>query len=279
MLAAYPFGLLAATFVTGCGGNEGTDNFDWMELGLESATGSQAVPSPPSVILTNSLDPEALVPTDIGVHALQGMSAETTASLRSPGGALLRQLLKYAVDCALDVGSHFDFFWVDSTGAQRSESYAGHWALGSGWLNHPLSLSDQQAVSACLAARTNWYGQEVTISMRGSSPKLEAAASEMVQFSRREGTFWGNLFSSDAHLHACYDAPNRLYARTKHRDCAAGHVESNSVLECGMIKIVGPCDQACFGPTLAGYYSSCSTQLGGGSAGAQTPQVITVFLQ
>ncbi|HRI70855.1 MAG TPA: hypothetical protein PK156_41765 [Polyangium sp.] len=279
IIAARTFALLAMTVAVGCIGNEDVAGFDELESSFDSAALGQVDPADVSVVIANSLAPSALVPTDLGIHSLSNMSAATASSLRSANGASLRDLLEYAVGCALDVGDNFEFFWFDANGVKRQESYNGALGLARAWRNRALNVPEQHAVSACLAARTNWYEEPLSISQRGGLSRLSATADEINRYRYREGAFWGNLFGPTPYLQACYEESNVEYARARHRDCAAGHVESDSVVDCGMIAIVGSCQETCIGLTAGGYYFGCSARQEGLPPDVSMHLAVTVFLE
>lgn len=280
-LTAFPFVLVVAASVTGCGADMDDALERCGEAEVDSLVYSPEYPSTQSIVIANSLDPMALTPSDLGVHPLSisGMSTTTVALVTGPSGTLVRQLLKYAVGCALDTQSRFEFSWFDATGAIHDESYAGSSGIAPAWSVRALDVAEQEWVSACLAARANWYRKEVKISMRASLPVLHGnTIGEVTSFPNSEGAFWGNLFSDTPFLHACYDSTNVTYSRLHYRDCAVGHVENGSEVECGIIDIIGPCQQTCLAPTNGGYYPSCPGASGGVPGSGQAQRVITVFL-
>ncbi len=279
IIATRTFALLALTVVVGCIGSEEVGDIGKVELEIGTVTPDQADPSDRSVIVMNALQPSALMPTDLGIHALTNMSQNTLMALQRADGAPLRQLLKYALGCALDVDDNFEFFWFDANGVKRQESDSGALGLAPSWHDRALNVPEQHAVSACLAARTNWYGEPVSTSQRGGLSRLNATVDEINRYRYHEGAFWGNLFSQKPYLHACYEESNVEYARARHRDCAAGHVELDSVLDCGMIAIVGSCQETCIGLTAGGYYFGCSAHPEGLPAEMSMHLAVTVFLE
>lgn len=70
--------------------------------------------------------------------------------------------------------------------------------LAPDWLHRPLTEDEQRWVSACLLARTNYFGVEVQISLRADhspSPALQTTDEERHEFTLHEGDFFGNLFA------------------------------------------------------------------------------------
>lgn len=178
-----------------------------------------------------SLTPEGVV--DGVMTALQQVN--TT-------GEFSRSLLKYMVSCALSPAQSFQFDWNDGFG-NRHETYYGSVGIAPEWVSGPISLAKQKRVSSCLAARTNFFGITVRISMRGSV--LGADQDEKSSYSKREGAFWGNLFSTTSYLKSCYDPANVANSRSKYRDCAAGYPNGSNTDFCGRIESVGPCSTVC----------------------------------
>jgi hypothetical protein len=214
----------------------------------------------PCSLAPNSLAPNSLAPNALSADSLDKAALDTLKS-SSPDGEHLRDLVKYAVSCALDETQSFSFSFSDATGTHE-ETYRGRLGIAPSWATEPLSDETQQRlVSACLAARTNWYGKSVTISLRSSEKPLpaETGAMERAAYSNIEGAFWGNLFAASPYLYACYAGSGPDLARAELRDCAAGHVdESGATVPCGMIQLAGPCSAVCDGFDAAdGYYPSC----------------------
>ena len=182
------------------------------------------------------------------------------------------------MSCGLDSTGSFSFSWTDDAGTLHAETYEGLLGLTPHWKTGPLMGVDGQWISACLAARVNWYGLPVQLSIRGTNRTLKKPGDdELTLYTTREGAFWGDLFSGSPAVYACYEPSSADHARELHRDCAAGHLDpQGGVSGCGIIQIVGPCADVCQNPHLErGYYSMC----GASGAPAHRSEAITVFLQ
>ncbi|HEX2570119.1 MAG TPA: hypothetical protein VH877_11220 [Polyangia bacterium] len=221
----------------------------------------------------NALNMNALNLNALNINALDPAAALT---IRSPGpkGDLARQLVRYAVGCALSPSQSFSFSWTDGTGTVHDEVYLGQLGLAPTWATAPLTSSGARWVSACLASRVNYYGTPVPISSRAPGV-LTTSSSERGTYAYEEGAFWGNVFGPTPAVFACYDLLTTSHSRARARDCAAGHADSDGYVEqCGIIQIVGPCTTSCLLPLLEGDgYSSCGSLL------SKTSETITVFLQ
>jgi hypothetical protein len=235
----------------------------------------------------NALNANALNANALNANALNANGLDPSllgdavgAALADPGaaGELSRQLFKYTVSCALSRWQSLSISWTDVAGVAHQETYPGLLGLAPTWQWYPPTETQQEWVSACLASRVNWYGVPVTISSRGRARVLETSAQELAGYPELEGAFWGNLFSATPHLSACHDPADDGSSRARLRDCAAGHLDAGgNVLPCGMIQLVGACDDVCDAPASGTtYYPGCSDAPG--DADSRTTHVVTTYL-
>lgn len=214
--------------------------------------------------------------------ALDTLDPSALATLRDPGpnGTLARSFVKYAVGCAFGTWQSFSFTWTDTSGVAHNEVYKGEMGIAPGWSTGPLDLRGQYMVSACVAARVNYYQVPVSISLRSPTEPLKSltGSQELLAYPNVEGAFWGNLWAPTPFLHACYNSATVANSRAWKRDCAAGHLNADgTVSDCGMIDIVGPCSTACQNLSSTGqYYPSCTERPG--QTSATTEFVITTAL-
>jgi hypothetical protein len=275
-------GLMVLWLIPGCGA-EG--------LGDDELLDDEAVlgEAESSLLQGNALALNALALNALALNtlsqnalALNGLDSTSLAALQDPGsnGTLARSFARYAAGCALKTSQKFTFSWQDSAGITHNESYPGELGIFPNWATGPLNDYGQRMVSACVAARVNWYETPVTISIRSLQEPLKTAvgSKELSSYPDVEGAFWGNLWGSSPFIHACYNSATVANSRSHKRDCAAGHLNADgSVSECGMIDIVGPCSQFCQGLSGAGqYYPSCVEKPGINSNSTQL--VITTAL-
>jgi hypothetical protein len=225
----------------------------------------------PNALSPNALSPNALSPNALSPNALSpnALDPKALASLQDPGagGDLSRMLLKYTVSCALDSSQSFSFSWKDSARVVHNESYPGQLGIAPEWASGPLDVQGQELVSGCLCARTNWYGVQVIISLRYVDGVLRIVIDtpEHLFYPHVEGACWGNLFSATPYVSACNVPENAQHSRSAKRDCENGHINAQGQIEeCGMIHIVGSCQDRCSAPILSGalgllgqYYPSC----------------------
>jgi hypothetical protein len=281
---AFPFVMTAAlTAIAGCNGDgQGamdpeSDSAVDAQFALESANALVPNALVPNALVPNALVPNALVPNALVPNAL---SPSALASLQDPGaaGEMSRAFLRYAVGCAFRPDQSLEFAWTDADGVEHEEEFVGALGLAPYWQSSALKEAGQRWVSACMAARTNWYGVPVMISTRARAPSLaEPSAEELAAYPNEEGAFWGNLFASTPKLYACHASANVAYARSLQRDCAAGHVDGQNVVECGIIEIVGSCEDSCDPLKSSGqYHRHCGDPA---QPTQKTGNVITVFLK
>ncbi|WP_437618347.1 hypothetical protein [Sorangium sp. So ce1151] len=245
----------------------------------------------PNALNTNALNTNALNMAALETHALNAtaLSAGELASLQNPGpnGALARDLMRYIVGCALRSNQTLSFSWTDTTGVVHPEVYRGELGIAHWWATASISNDTftQRQISACVAARVNWYGVHVMVSLRNSeTASMGSSTTERQTYTVREGAFWGNLFASPPYVRSCYSPDGVARARQLQRDCAAGHLGVNpstgapTVQQCGPMTIVGSCDTVCNRVDPNGdFYAGC-LENPATSAWVRTDQVVTSFL-
>ncbi|MDI1451977.1 hypothetical protein [Polyangium sp. 6x1] len=275
--------LVSLGTLVGCGGAEEAFEEDEGTVGEISENVVELNAIQPNAIQPNAIQPNAIQPNAIQPNALSPSSVAPNmlAALQDPGeaGRLSRTFMRYAVGCAFDPSQSFTVTWTDAQGVVQTETYVGKLGLAPGWATGPLDETGQRWVSACLAARTNWYGVTVILSLRASHDAIKHAASlERYSYPYEEGAFWGNLFAPTPYLHACVYVPNTDYARSVQRDCAAGHVGAAGIESCGLIERRGSCDAVCdsLDPNN-GFRPKCVYDATV-SPPRKTTEVVTVFL-
>ena len=214
-------------------------------------------------VVKNGIINSTTMPTDV----VSALAADTS------DGQLARILMKYIISCALPGGQSIVFDWTDSQSQLHEETYYGALGLAPDYGKDAateLPVGQQEWLSACIAARTNYYGVSVTISMRGDTGPLTTDESEQTAFNKQEGAFWGNLFADPPTLKSCHNTSNLAHSRTRLRECAAGHDESGNISACGPIVRAGDCSSVCTGsPTADGAFTNCDSG---------KTRVITTFL-
>jgi len=220
----------------------------------------------------------------ISLNALDANTLDTgnfdAMTAPGPTGDLARQFIRYAVGCAFLPSQTFSFSYTDTLGIVHDMEYRGELGVVPSWATGSLDVQGQQLVTACLAARVNYYEVSVTISARSSLEPLKTLSSdaEVVDYPDVEGAFWGNMFAADPFIVSCYHGSTVTNSRTYQRDCATGHVdESGAVVDCGPIQVVGPCSSYCMSLNGGGrYFPACRARPGVNNALVKT--VVTTAL-
>jgi hypothetical protein len=245
----FGFTLLSLTSLAGCA--DPTDSSDSEPVDQAASALTEENAMIPNAIIPNAIIPNAIIPNAIIPNALTpgAIDPSALASLADAGatGELSRMFLRYVIGCAFDSTQTFGFQWIDAAGVEHQEVYPGALGIAPRWASGPLDLAGQQLVSACVAARTNFYGTPVAISLRSSQEPLSRPSSaELDAYPLVEGAFWGNLFAPSPRLRACYVGRDAANSRAWHRDCAAGHFDGHGGTEsCGIIEILGDCADFC----------------------------------
>jgi hypothetical protein len=127
---------------------------------------------------------------------LNGLGTASFAEWFSVNKAQNAMLMKYIVQCAVAEGQARSFLDQSSGTSyqwQGSLGLAPNWASGQ-----PINEAEQQVISACLAAHVNKFGLHVSLSVLGRTAQgqpISYSAAELQAFPRREGCFFGNLFT------------------------------------------------------------------------------------
>jgi hypothetical protein len=152
-----------------------------------------------------------------------------------------RGQLKYLASCALDdqtilTGVH------DGT---RFE-FPGSMGLAPAWGDRELTVTERRWVSACILARTNFFGAPVLISMRaplGVHAVLSPTADELASHTLYEGGFFGDLFLEMPEAYVCvgpdHDADRAAQTKRK-RVCTHVDPGTGPGTRCGFVH-VGQC--------------------------------------
>jgi hypothetical protein len=209
----------------------------------------------PNAIAPNAIAPNAIAPNAIAPNAIapNALTPSAMAALQDPGtaGDLSRMWIHYAVTCALAPSQSFSYTWTDAQGTSHAVTETGSLAIAPGWATGPLDTVGQQRISACLGARTNYFGTSVLISMRDEEGPLSATttASELSTYKYVEGAFWGNIFTSNPYLNACDVPADVAHSDATNRVCASGYTDpsTGATVPCGMIALAGACQNVCAG--------------------------------
>jgi len=123
------------------------------------------------------------------------LASNTLSAAALTSGALIetvegRDVYSYIVSCALPAGQSVTV--KDSK--KVSYTFPGEVGLAPQWATTTPTVSQRRWVTACVLARTNYYGVPIQISMRGANSALAVSTGEASTFVRAEGAFYGDLF-------------------------------------------------------------------------------------
>ena len=183
-----------------------------------------------------------------------------------------REVLTYIVRCALPQGSTVTIKATDKT----DYVFAGELGLAPSWATQAPTVSEQRWVTACVLARTNYYGQSVGISLRGSPSALATTAAEVSADTMDEASFYGNLFDAAGpteYVCSSHRNYNDAAPAAQLRKCA---VSTDGVTSMCGFTWTGYCHSAGECTTSTSPYAGC--HVGKNATGATIPEVITVYL-
>jgi hypothetical protein len=178
-----------------------------------------------NALTTNRLMSNALTHNALTTNRLMS-NALTSNALRPDGlteGEVARQFLSYVYSCAMPADAGLALV-VDGQDYGRLEGGLGlapEWGQDAGRCDEHC----QRFITACLLARTNFWGVPVQISLRGDHPSLLPTEDEKAQYPLREGTYFGNLFVNvddlDRQIYAC-TGPGSSVPQLTNRFCSGG---------------------------------------------------------
>jgi hypothetical protein len=165
--------------------------------------------------------------------------------------------IQYIVKCAKPSGTTISW-----TNPQTGASYAwpGLLGLAPTWTNRPMTIAEQQVITACLLAHANKYGIHVPVAVEGrtaAGAALPQANGELTTFSVKEAAFFGNTVAGEGAFvcldHATWDA-----SRSSARACGYDTHASGASTACAPMYQVGACNNFCTQDLTKTYYTSCT---------------------
>jgi hypothetical protein len=241
------------------------DPSSWTEEELSTRVESLETPGEPG---TNGLGVNGLGVNGLGVNGLgvnglgvnglgvNGLAAEGFQSWFEADPALRERVMKYVVACAVLEGQSRTY-----TSAVTGQSYtwAGMFGLAPGWsAGFPATVTEQQVITACLAAHTNKYGLNIPISVLGRDAiggTISYTPGELATYSEREACFFGNAFNNEG-IFAANDRTFLRPAESTPRACGLSSRISST--ECPPIAHVGSCKDYCTLDPTKTFYVSCT---------------------
>ena len=210
-------------------------------------------------LVSNGLVSNGLTTAGLTANGMLGTGVNA-AALSDP---MALKFLKYVVSCALDDHQSLTF-----TAGGATYTFPGELGLAPQW-GFPHGSCDgscQRWVSACVLSRVDAAGVHRDISVRGLNPALRPSWTELIQYQRREATYFGNLFVAGQPRFVCL-SPGQTQDE---RACGP------SLADCPMT-VVGSCDQDCIFQGPYGDFELCS-DAGRSHSGQMYLESITVYL-
>jgi len=197
-------------------------------------------------ISANGMLPSKIHATSIGLAKLDATAVSNSGLINTASG---RELLSYIVSCAYQPTQTVTGTMTISPYTQYT--FTGQVGLSPLWFKGALSASDRRWVSACVLARSNYYGTTVNISLQGNHAALAIDFDQ--DYGIDEGGFFGDILSGGtSQMGACMgvdQAHDNTQGDLPIRKCAAGQAW------CGYT-FVGDCNTAC---TSSGFpYAGCA---------------------
>jgi hypothetical protein len=166
-------------------------------------------------------------------------------------------VMGYVVRCAVPIGRWLTY---KDPATRKTYRWAGLLGLAPRWASGaPPTPTEQQVITACLAAHTNMYQQHVAISVLGRDAErriIPFSREELQVFSEREACFFGNLFTGEG-IYVGTDRVPYDERESTSRSCSIPPSSGSHESLCSPMIHVGACASSC---TLDawGFYKSCT---------------------
>jgi hypothetical protein len=245
--------------VVGCGPLEAPPQGEAREHSTQSLAGSNGLSLNGLVInglVINGLVSNGLVINGLGTEGLTSPDFITWFNQDPVQGDMV---MKYVVYCSTNWGQQRSFT-SSTTGV--TYTWDGWLGLAHAWSEGaPATLTEQQLISACLAAHVNTYGLHVQLSLLGdkaTNRPLYIAKGELEEYTTREACFFGNLFNGEG-VYAGNDRNSLPPEKSTPRRCGLSQTLTGADAECSPITRVGSCEQlSCTLDRESNYYRTCT---------------------
>ncbi|WP_224249960.1 hypothetical protein [Hyalangium gracile] len=215
----------------------------------------------PNGLSANGLSANGLSANGLSANGLSanGLSAADFQAWFQSNPTVAESVMRYLVLCAAPAGQTLSY--TDATTGQ-GYSWSGRLGLAPGWSSgQPATVSEQQVISACLAAHVNKYGVHIPLSVLGRSAQgqpIPFTLPELVTFSQREACFFGNLFTHQG-IYVGSDRGNLSARESSARACSISSNAGNArTTDCAPLMYAGTCTTFCTLDASKTYYTSCT---------------------
>jgi hypothetical protein len=203
----------------------------------------------------NGLTQNGLTQNGLTQNGLGGADFSTWFAQQAPQNSML---MKYLVQCAVPAGETRS---AEDPVTGASYTWEGSLGLAPGWASgQPMTEAEQQVLSACLAAHVNKFGLNVPLSVLGRTAQQQTipySQEELQSFSRREGCFFGNLFTNEG-LFAGVDGEYLNNGESSPRACGLTTSQDELVSQCSPIVHVESCENFCTLDPTGLFYTECT---------------------
>ncbi len=246
--------LLLVSLATGCGLAE-EPTMAWEPASEIQELGSD------NGLSVNGLSVNGLSVNGLSVNGLSvnGLSTQDFQTWFQTDPTLSANVMHYVVLCAVPNGQTRTYM---DTSTGTTYTWSGELGLAPGWASgQPVTLAEQQVVSACLAAHVNKYGVHISISVLGrdaTGQVIPYTASELTSHSVREACLFGNLFTNGG-IYVGSDGAQLTSSESSTRECTLGGAPGTAqAANCAPLTPVGACGTYCTLDATGTYYTSCT---------------------
>lgn len=163
-------------------------------------------------------------------------------------------VMEYIVACAVPRSSKLT--WTNPV-TNQSFIWHGNLGLTPGWAGGaPATESEQQLITACLAAFTNKYGVKVGISLQGlkaNNSPIPVETGELTSYAQKEACFFGNLFKGEG----IFAGNDSTLTSSQSSVRACGLEAAGAGDQCAPIHHVQSCAEMCFPDRQHNYFLAC----------------------
>ncbi|NTX02672.1 hypothetical protein [Myxococcus sp. CA040A] len=244
----------------GMGDGEPNESTGTHEEGLVSTNGLSTNGLSTNGLSTNGLSTNGLSTNGLSTNGLSTNGVFNTWFSANPAQA--EMLMKYVARCALSPTQTLSY-----THGGTTYSWPGSLGLAPSWTGsvagsqpQPASVTEQQVVSACLAAHANKFGVHVNISVLGkgaSNVAIPSTPEELQLFSKPEACFFGNLFANEG-LFAANDTSYLSYDESTVRTCGLSSWSGDAACAPAIAHVGNCLDHCQADPLRGGFYKSCT---------------------
>ncbi|NOJ96006.1 hypothetical protein HMI51_24110 [Corallococcus coralloides] len=247
--------LCLAAALVGCGASLGdaTEEVGQSSDALASTNGLTV-----NGLTVNGLTVNGLTVNGLTVNGLtvNGLATDAFRTWFQQAPVLSDMVMSYVVKCSMAAGTTLRYH-APATG--KPYVWDGSLGLAPDWsAGQPMSVAEQQVVSACLAAHANKYGVHVNISVLGRDAvggAVPYTQDELSTYSEKEACFFGNLFTGEG-VFAANDGAYLDYDESTVRTC--GLSSWSDTTACTPMQHVGACRYYCTLDATKTYYTRCT---------------------